>query len=322
MNRSIQCVAFSFCGTLVLLISNRWRARRSTLLARTGLTAVLAMLVGSLSMSAAYAKDGNQTTTMALTVAAAAKNDDLLRVNFGNDNLNTRGLVKAEMTVKRTIKGKEEKYTVNGAVSPADNSRVQFSTAGLKFSDKNQLFAPNDKVEFTITLKGKAKVAVSSAGIFATGNIGVDQSIKTAGFKFNIDPDYTIYNDLDIPSPATDSQMQVENLQFMSNLTQSQFDALDPESLFGQPVTSSFTLSSSQALSPSFPTSALFPNSITEPDYGNYDVAEGLVFNPDTGETTAFLHAIQANTPEPGALAMLLGMGVSASVFVFKRRRK
>lgn len=115
--------------------------------------------------------------------------------------------------------------------------------------------------------------------------------------------------------------MTIENLQFMSDLTPAAFAALDPASLFNQSLISSFTLSSSQALSPSFPTSDFFPNSITEPAIGNYDVAEGLIFNPTTGDTVAFLDAIQA-IPEPASLELtLIGVVSFFTVRALGRRR-
>jgi hypothetical protein len=294
----------------------------STLLARVGCTAALALLAGSLSTSAAFAnKAKTATEELSMKIKKQGNGADQLKVTFGK----TIDLNSAKMTVKRTINGKEETSTVKGVVSPTDNSILLYNTKDFTFSDGVKKFSTSDFVEFNMVLniQPKEKITVKQAGFYDSGNKGVAQSIRKNGFDFEIDPDYTLYNDLDITSPATDSQMQIENLQFHSNLTPSQFDALDLESLFSQPITSAFTLSSSQASSPSFPTSRLFSGGdITEPDFGNYNVAEGLIVDPDTGDTTSFIDAIQADTPEPGALSLLVGLGVSGSVFAFKRRRK
>jgi hypothetical protein len=272
------------------------------LLARIWLAAALALLAGVLCPSAAVAANGDQTTKVALKpLANGGANFGALWVFF-DENLNTRGVKTATMTVKRTINNKVETSTVTGAVSKTNTSKLEFNASAFTFTDKVTNFEAGDIVAFTITLTGKDKVTVKNAGIFNDQTSDLKQTVSTSSFKFNIDPDYTVFNDLDILS-GSDFRITIENLQFMINLTPDQFALLDPASLLGQTVTSAFTLSSSQALSPSFPTFDFFPNSFTEPAIGNYNVALGLLFNPDTGETNAFIHAIQA-VPAPSTFAL------------------
>jgi len=278
----------------------------SPLLARIGLTAAIALLACALYASPAFANNGDQTAKFALQPLA---NGD---VTFGafwvffGDDLKMRGVKTATMNVKRTINGKVETSTVTGAVSKTNSSKLEFNASGFTFTDKVTTFSKGDTLDFTITLTGKDKVTVKNAGIYNEQASDLKKSFNTASFKFNIDPDYTIFNDMDILS-GFDSRMMIQNIQFMLDLTPDQFALLNPASLFGQPVVSSFTLSSSQASSPSFPTFEFFPNLI-EPAPGHYNVALGLLFDPDTGDTNAFIHAIQA-APAPGTLALtLLGM--------------
>jgi len=288
-------------------------------------TFALAWVAFSLMPAPAFAKFGNMFISESTKVNLKGSGGDNYRVEF-DQNVKERGLLAAFLNVRRTINGKEELSVVSGELGRfvGDVKALVFDAKNFTFSDGVKQFLLDDAVEFKIFLRGKNPVRVTRAGVFKH-QIASDellQAVKVPGGAFQIDPGFSIFDDLDILS-GSDSPMTIKNLAFMSDLTESQFSLLDPANLPGEPVTSSFNLSSSQAMSPLYPVLEDFPGVLSEPELQNFDIAQGLVFDPDSGDTSRFLYAIQA-VPEPGSASMVVaGIAVlGAFLFVSRGRKK
>jgi hypothetical protein len=129
---------------------------------------------------------------------------------------------------------------------------------------------------------------------------------KLPGFQVNTkDAAYTAYND-------GDPSLGIRNLQFLPNLTQSQFDGLDLDAILAETPGSPIP-----ELTPPW-TSATFPN-LPDPDPGNYFTAEGQMVDLSGNVVGSFVDAVQT-VPEPSPLILAV-TGLAGLLTVCRRRR-
>ena len=195
------------------------------------------------------------------------------------------------------------------------------------------VFMPGDMITLKLVFNGNAPVSNGGArfsdgdasdGSGVNTTVNVNKPGKVSGQSAKYDPSYTITDDLD-PSLYDDTNFNVVGLTFLSNLTESQFDALSltdiANGIFpsGSTQLATFELQSSLASSGSLPDSATFDNPWPQPLPGDYDVALGDDVDPVTGTITPFIDGYEGG-PEPAAWAvMLLGLGLVGATL--RRRR-
>jgi len=169
------------------------------------------------------------------------------------------------------------------------------------------------KVRIEILRKGVNTLKVKGSDWI---NVAPDNSITPlgpaplVGGGFALDPTYVAFNDGLTP-------VGIRNLQFLSNISESAFDALDVGVIAAAPFDSNlpnFSLSpgtSSRDLGLTF---GLSP----EPDPGNFLVALGQVVDSQGGMLSTFIQGVQA-VPGPSTLTLLAG-GVGGIVGIAWRR--
>lgn len=118
------------------------------------------------------------------------------------------------------------------------------------------------------------------------------------------DTDYTVFND-------TADPFGIDNLQFLPNITMSQFDALNLDSVIGETPTMNLDLTPSQSY-------ADFPG-LPDPDPGNLFIAEGQFLNLSGQPIGAFAEGVQVEAvAEPPAFILLAT--ALAALFPIARR--
>ncbi len=134
-------------------------------------------------------------------------------------------------------------------------------------------------------------------------------------------------NDPDLTLFPGDAPFIVQNLTFLSNLTETQFDALDLDAILagtlppGTTPAPNFELISSDSSSGLFPSAQPFIDPFAEPAPGLFDVALGQMFDPDTGTLSAFIDGYQGAVPLPST-AWLFASGLGLYTLVRWRGRR
>jgi hypothetical protein len=148
------------------------------------------------------------------------------------------------------------------------------------------------------------------------------------GSTATFDPTATIFDDLD-PAFYADTDLTVEKIGFMGELTTSQFEALNLDEIaagtlpsgatLGSPST--FELTSSLVNSSPSAFSQTFVNPFPEPGTNLWDVVLAQIYDPTSNSTYAFIEGYQG-APEP-ATWTLIGSGFAGLGFAaYLRRRK
>jgi hypothetical protein len=173
-----------------------------------------------------------------------------------------------------------------------------------------RVYRPGENVRFTLTVQGTNTVRITSA-MGGTAPMWFDNSSPPRaltprptlpGFTVNTsDAEYIAYND-------TDSAFAISNLQYLPNITQSQFDSIDLDAVLAPP--------------PTLPGIPLSPGGIfdqmglPDPEPGNLFAAVGQLVDPtDNTVVGSFGEAVVTSVPEPGSITLtLIGLGVLGAV--------
>ena len=188
----------------------------------------------------------------------------------------------------------------------------------------------NQNIQFIVTVPGVDGVSIFDTATTVDGTVyggppqwfnngtppkPITPGPKLPGFMAKPkDTDYTVFND-------TADPFGIDNLQFLPNITMSQFDALNLDSVLGETPTMALDLTAAQS-------SADFPD-LPDPDPGNLFIAEGQLLNLSDSPIGAFAEGVQV-VPEPSslilwcsaltALLLIVGHGSIRRVMLSARR--
>jgi len=199
---------------------------------------------------------------------------------------------------------------------------------------KGATFAPNDLVMVQVAIEpkdangklvneGKFRPTLvqwrdGDGGVNGQSNVG---KAKIAGFKFKTDPEYTAYNDLDSSVYSPSLGMDIKNLEFLSDQPESIFGINDENATVKGVYDASLNGGLGSISLPSPGSEQTFINPFSEPHGDLFSVAEGQLYDADTGaKIGAFVEGVSA-VPEPGSL-MAFSIGtVALAAFVVRKRR-
>jgi hypothetical protein len=263
---------------------------------------------------------------------------DAFRTYFNNTNFDPNTIDQASSLLEITRKGVKGTITVpiqdfaapqpkkNGMNTTGKDGFVQWGSPG------SREFQPGDKISLTLTFNGNVSYR-SNVSNFSTidPKINNPDNVISAGIPGSTatyDPTATIYDDLD-PAFYADTDLTVETIGFMGELTTSQFEALNLDEIaagtlpsgatLGSPST--FELTSSLVNSDPSAYSQTFVNPFPEPGTNLWDVTLAQIYEPTSNSTYAFVEGFQG-APEP-ATWMLMGTGfVALGVTAMRRNRR
>jgi hypothetical protein len=262
---------------------------------------------------------------------------DVFRTYFNNTNFDPNTIDQASSLLEITRKGVKGTITVPiqdfaapqvpkiGQNTEKKDGFVQWGASG------SGQFQPGDKISLTLTFNGNVtyRSNISNFSVINPKNNNPDDVVSAGipGSTATFDPTATIYDDLD-PAFYADTDLTVETIGFMGELTTSQFEALNLDEIaagtlpsgatLGSPST--FELTSSLVNSDPSAFSQTFVNPFPEPGTNLWDVTHAQIYDPTSNSTYAFVEGFQG-APEP-ATWMLMGTGfVALGVTAMRRSR-
>lgn len=232
-------------------------------------------------------------------------NQYVAKFSFKNEQMGQRDALSFEIAAPRNdvsvrlLPGSK----LNGPITLDDlTNRTRVRIAGTVRAVNN-----GDTAEIEIRLKnGRKEARISDArwGVLQNGAVPVPLPPlgrpKIAGGKWELDPQFTVFNDI------ADVSFGVRNLQLFTNVTPDVFEALDPETFLSttfDPSLPNFFVSSGTNTDDLGLSFTIFP----EPDPGLFLVAIGQIVDEAGNVVGAFIHGVQAQAvSEPCTVALLL----------------
>ena len=296
----------------------------------------IALMAGA--VEPAEAKAIKQSVIKIDSVAYAGTiNSDVFRIYLNNANFDPKSVDQLSSSLEITRKGVKGTITV----PIQDISAPQIPKLGQNTEKKDGFiqwgasgsgqFQPGDKISLSLTFNGEVKYRsnVSNFSVINPKNNNPD-SVMSAGIPGSTatyDPTATIFDDLD-PAVYADTELTVETIGFMGELTTSRFEALNLDEIaagtlpsgatLGSPST--FELTSSLVNSSPSAFSRTFVNPFPEPGTNLWDVVLAQIHDPTSNSTYAFIEGYQG-APEP-ATWTLIGSGFVALGLTAMRRSR
>lgn len=265
-------------------------------------------------------------------------NSDVFRIYLSNANFDPKSVDQLSSSLEITRKGVKAPIVVPiqdiaapqipklGQNTEKKDGFIQWGASG------SGQFQPGDKISLTLTFDGNPKYRsnISTFSVINPKNNNPDNVMSAGipGSTATFDPTATIFDDLD-PAFYADTDLTVEKIGFMGELTTSQFEALNLDEIaagtlpsgvtLGSPST--FELTSSLVNSSPSAFSQTFVNPFPEPGTNLWDVVLAQIYDPTSNSTYAFIEGYQG-APEP-ATWTLIGSGFAGLGFAaYLRRRK
>jgi hypothetical protein len=254
-------------------------------------------------------------------------NSDVFRIYISNTNFDPKSVDQLSSSLEITRKGVKNPIVVPiqdiappqvpklGQNTEKKDGFIQWGASG------SGQFQPGDKISLTLTFDGNPKYRsnISTFSVINPKNNNPDNVVSAGipGQTATFDPTVTMFDDLD-PAFYADTNLTVEKIGFLGELTTSQFEALSPDEIAAGTLPSGATLRSpsmfelASSLVNSSPSaySRTFVNPFPEPRSNLWDVALAQIYDPNSNSTSAFIEGYQG-APEP-ATWMLMGSGFVA----------
>jgi hypothetical protein len=306
------------------------------LAAAWGVLGAIIFIAGA--VESAEAKAIKQSVIKIGAVAYSGKvNSDVFRIYLSNPNFDPKSVDQASSSLEITRKGVKGTITVPiqdiaapqvpklGQNTEKKDGFIQWGASG------SGQFQPGDKISLSLTFDGEVKYRsnISTFSIINPKNNNPDDVISAGipGQTATYDPTVTIFDDLD-PANYADTDVTVEKIAFMGELTTSQFEALSPDEIAagilpsGATLGSPSTLQLASSLVNSSPSaySQTFDNPFPEPGTNLWDVVLEQIYDPNSNSSYAFIGGYQG-APEPPTW-MLMGSGfIALGVTAMRRSR-